>query len=257
MKQLTEMVINAAAQMKERFGLDLALIVIDTLSSAADFNDQNDAAEGQAVMNILSQLSRVSGAFALAVDHFGKDATSGTRGTSAKEAAVDVVLAILADKDVNGTVTNTRMAVRKLRGGKTGEETPFQLEVVEISNEDEEETETTCTVVWEDTRVGAAEPSKRIPKGLKIFHAAMTIALLDHGAELRPLGDEGPLIRAVAEPKLRDEFVASYPADNLDAKGKAYRRALKDAREQGLIGSRTVVGVDQIWFIRDLKKKAG
>jgi AAA domain/Primase C terminal 2 (PriCT-2) len=249
LKQLTEMVASATTQLKEKFDLDLVLIVIDTLSAAADFTDQNDAAEGQAVMNTFASLSRATGAFVMAVDHFGKDATVGTRGTSAKEASADVVLAVLADKDVNGTISNMRMAVRKLRGGKTGDETPFELEVVEIGDEDE----TTCTVKWASTRAGSTT-SKRIPKGLKIFHNAVTNAIAEHGVEMRPFGNDGPLVRAVTEPKLRDEFVASYPADNLDAKTKAFRRALKEAREQNLICSRTVAGVDQIWLVQRAKK---
>src|SRR5262245_15724176 len=36
-------------------------------------------------------------------------------GSSAKEASADVVLAFLADRDINGTISNTRMALRKLR----------------------------------------------------------------------------------------------------------------------------------------------
>jgi hypothetical protein len=95
-ERLVGIVLAAAAQMKERFNVDLALIIIDTLSASADFSDANDAAEGQRIMNRLNALSRRTGAFVLAVDHFGKSAESGTRGTSAKEAAADVVLAILA-----------------------------------------------------------------------------------------------------------------------------------------------------------------
>ena len=56
------------------------------MSAAGNFKDQDDAAEGQLVMNRLAELSRQTGAFVLAVDHFGKAVETGTRGTSAKEA---------------------------------------------------------------------------------------------------------------------------------------------------------------------------
>jgi hypothetical protein len=39
--------------------------------------------------------------------------------------------------------SNTRMALRKLRGGKTGTETPFDLKVVDLG-----EGETTCVIDW-------------------------------------------------------------------------------------------------------------
>jgi hypothetical protein len=112
----------------------LVLIIIDTLSASADFTDANYAAEGQRVMNRLNELSRRTGAFTLAVDHFGKVVETGTRGTSAKEAAADVVLALLADRDIAGNVSHTRLAVRKLRGGATGAEIPFDLRVVDLGD---------------------------------------------------------------------------------------------------------------------------
>ena len=86
---------------RERFGLPLVLIIIDTLNAAGNFKDANDAAEGQCIMNRLGELSRQTGAFVLAVDHFGKAVETGTRGTSAKEAAADVVLALLAERDIS------------------------------------------------------------------------------------------------------------------------------------------------------------
>ena len=135
---------QVAENIRERFDLPLALIVIDTLSATGNFKDANDAAEGQRVMNRLADLSRRTGAFVLAVDHFGKMVETGTRGTSTKEAAADVVLALLADREINGTISNMTMAVRKLRGGAVGIETPFDLEQVDVG-----EGRTTCVVCME------------------------------------------------------------------------------------------------------------
>lgn len=64
-------------------------------------------------------LSQCTGAFVLGVDHFGKAADTATRGSSAKKAA-EVVLATLADRDAAGPVSNARMALGKLRGGRIG-----------------------------------------------------------------------------------------------------------------------------------------
>ena len=152
-ERLIKIVLAAANEMKERFNVDLVLIIIDTLSASADFTDANDAAEGQRIMNRLNTLSRRTGSFTLAVDHFGKSVETGTRGSSAKEAAADVVLAILADRDVSGNVTNTRMAVRKLRGGSTGTETPFELKVVDLGFD-----QTTCIIEWRPERTPTSAP---------------------------------------------------------------------------------------------------
>ena len=105
--RLVETAKQAAQNIRDQFDLPLVLIVIDTLSAAGNFKDANDAAEGQRIMNRLGELSRQTGAFVLAVDHFGKAVETGTRGSSAKEAAADVVLALLADREINGTISNT------------------------------------------------------------------------------------------------------------------------------------------------------
>jgi hypothetical protein len=42
---------------------------------------------------------------------------TGTRNSPVKEDAVEAVLALIADRDVAGTVTNQRLAIRKLKGG--------------------------------------------------------------------------------------------------------------------------------------------
>ena len=62
-----------AARLDAAFGLPLSLIVVDTLVAAAEFESENDAAQGQRVMNVLRELSRATGALVLAVDHYGKD----------------------------------------------------------------------------------------------------------------------------------------------------------------------------------------
>src|SRR5262249_42499387 len=57
---------------QKEFGVDLVLIGIDTMSAAAGWDNENDAAQVQIVMNHLSDVSKATGAFVLAVDHFGK-----------------------------------------------------------------------------------------------------------------------------------------------------------------------------------------
>jgi len=72
------------------------------------------------VMNVLKAIAETLGCFVLGVDHFGKVVDTGTRGSSAKEASADVVLALLGDKAISGGVTNIRLALRKRREMKAG-----------------------------------------------------------------------------------------------------------------------------------------
>jgi hypothetical protein len=192
-------------------------------------------------MNKLADLSRTTGAFTLAVDHFGKNADTGTRGTSAKEAAADVVLALLGERDLNGRLANTRMAVRKQRGGATGAETKFDLKVVDVDDND-----TTCIIDWKAEQAASAGQGTT-PKGLRCFLSAVETTVLDHGKELTPYGSEGPLVRAAAEADIRKEFKPAYPG-TAEAKKKEYSRVIKTALERSLITSREVGGVDFIWL---------
>ena len=73
------------------------MIVIDTMITAAGFSsgEDNDAAAAQKVMNSLRITSQRTGALVVGIDHFGKVVETGTRGSSAKEGAADVVIALL------------------------------------------------------------------------------------------------------------------------------------------------------------------
>lgn len=251
---------TAAQHLKDTFDLPLVLIIIDTVAAGARFDDENAAGENQKVMSALESLSHATGAFVMGVDHFGKMVETGTRGSSAKEAAADVVLAMLAEKDTAGNVSNMRMAVRKLRGGRTGAETPYRLEVVEIGRNREDDPITTCVVEWQLDREAAERgaPKERWPTSLKVFRSALSTALVEHGKLVRPFGVAGPKVRAVQVGLVRWEFNAAYPADGatdaqrVDAKRKAYNRAQKAALDAGLIVSREIGGVDHLW-VADIK----
>jgi AAA domain len=124
---LIAMARQADASLQEEFGLPLILIIIDTIAACAGYaraGDENDPAAGQAVMNVLKAVAQAIGCFVLGVDHFGKNLEAGTRGASSKEAAGDLVLACLGDKELSGNVINTRLAVRKNRGASKAANIP-------------------------------------------------------------------------------------------------------------------------------------
>ncbi|TNC07124.1 AAA family ATPase [Methylobacterium terricola] len=248
----------SADAMHERFGVELVLVILDTVAAGAGFEDENSAAETQRVMDAMGELSRATGAFVMGVDHFGKLVETGTRGSSAKEVGADVVLALLATRTEAGEVSNTRMAVRKVRGAPAGYEIPFELQVVPVGEDGDGEPVTTCVVQW---KLGAgAEPRpaavrERWPQSLRIFRTALSVALVEHGALVRPFGAGGPEVRAVKETALRWEFLRAYPAGGEDeakrteAKRKAFARALRTALDKGLVAAREIGGVDHLWTV--------
>jgi len=250
--QLIAASLDAQRTIREKFNLPLALIVVDTLTAAANFKDGNDAAEGQFIMNRLNELSRKTGAFVIAVDHFGKAIETGTRGTSAKEAAADMVLALLAERDIAGNISNTRMAVRKLRGGSTGAETPFNLKVVELGDD-----ETTCIIEWKkeaQSERKSTDQRERWPKSTKILKASLLEVLISEGEDRDPYSDGKMRVKTVPVASVRAEFMKRYPAETIepakraDAKRQAFNRAMKQAMNRDLIGVREIGGMDHLWL---------
>lgn len=72
LERLKFLAMAAAEHTRKNFNCELALIVIDTLSAAAGFDDENSASETQKVMNMLAALARETQTLVLLIDHFGK-----------------------------------------------------------------------------------------------------------------------------------------------------------------------------------------
>ena len=158
-EKLIAMARQADNSLQQEFGLPLGLVVIDTVAACAGYSragDENDSAAAQAVMNVLKAIAQALGCFVLGVDHFGKNMEAGTRGAVQQgEPPAIVVLACLGDKELSGSVSNTRLAVRKHRGGQQGQEFPFTLRVVEAPEPDEDgEPITTMVVDWQPNTPG-------------------------------------------------------------------------------------------------------
>jgi hypothetical protein len=257
-RKLEQIAREAAARMKSEFGEELVLIIIDTMSAAAGFKDENSSSEGQVAMNVMNELSKRTGALVMACDHFGKAVETGTRGTSAKEAAADVVIACLGEKTQAGSVTNLRIAVRKLRGGATGAETCFRLRIMDLGVDEDREAITTCVVEWSSVTVAAppaAAKGKDWPKSTILFRAALVTTLGLHGTEQQPISD-GATVLAVELDRVREEFDKRYPLDvgdrkkQLNKRRQDFKRSLAAAQLRGLVGGREIDGIFMVWLMR-------
>jgi hypothetical protein len=253
LKALEAMAKEADQKMQSEHGVGLGLIIIDTMAAAAGFNDENSNAETQAVMNMVTALANSTKTLVGIVDHFGKSAEVGTRGGSAKEASADAVLAILADRD---STTDPRLLVRKVRGAPQGAEISFTPKLVDLGCDQNGNPVGTLTIVWgeEKARASAAAGQPVWPKHLRVFHQALTEALISNGKDLR-LGADGPVVKAVDCEYVRAEFYRIYPADGdtgdkrQEARRRAYNRNLKDAQERRLIGVRVDGNRTDVWLV--------
>jgi hypothetical protein len=153
--ELSALTTQAGERLRANFSCELAIIAVDTLSAAAGFDDENSAAETQRVMTMLAALASETRTLVLVIDHYGKIIDTGVRGSSAKSAAADAILACLGDRDqATGTMSNRRLAVAKLRGGPAGRVIPFELMRIEDGS--------TCVVEWRPDAPGEPAPAKRL-----------------------------------------------------------------------------------------------
>ncbi len=249
--QLRKIVSAAAAGMMSRHGLPLAMIVVDTLLPAAGFRDANNSSEAQRVMSVLTAVALEFQVLVVAIDHFGKDVTTGTRNSSVKEDAVDAVLALLGERDLAGNVSNPRLAIRKVRGAPTGQEIPFRTHSVIVHENAGFDAVTTLVVDWSQGAAdigNAAVKTKRWPKALIIFKAALDAALAGSGRKMRPFAD-GPEVLAVDRERVREEFLRIYPADNVKSKGTAFRRCEQNAVGGHVMTSREIDAATFFWLL--------
>lgn len=254
---LSTMVKQAAVRMQAEFGLPVALVIIDTMGKGAGYSrvgDENDAVVARTVEKALAVASKETGAFFLGLDHFGKDPTTGTRGSSGKEDHTDVVLSLLGDKSQSGAITSTRLCARKRRSGPNGEEFPFRTEVVDMGLNSRGTPQTTLIIDWTVPEGAAAQQPKedKWSKSLRLLRQVLMNLVASCGTEQRPFAD-GPLVRAVDLELVRAEFYKSHPATG-DEKAKsntrrqAFTRAIREAGNRGLVATRDIGAITFIWL---------
>jgi hypothetical protein len=234
----------------------LVLIIIDTVIAGSGYSkdgQENDAAAGQAVTNTLKSVAKRMRCFVFGVDHFGKAVETGTRGTSAKEASADVVIAMLGEKAVSGEVTNTRLALRKRRGGPNGEEHPFKARWKDMGVDSFGKPMSTLVLDWSTAETPQPAAKERWSKSLRLLRQVLMTILADAGRNCKPYAD-GPTVRVCELEAVRREFCRQYPADG-DEKQKAHTRfqafyrAIKAAQD-GLIAIREIDGAQLVWLTK-------
>jgi RecA-family ATPase len=79
-----------AAAVKEA-GLDVGVIVIDTLAQSAPDSDENSSADMGTIISNAQLLQRETNGLVVLIHHTGKDASRGARGHSSLYAALELL----------------------------------------------------------------------------------------------------------------------------------------------------------------------
>jgi hypothetical protein len=137
-------------------GVPLALIEIDPQNKIGGYKSEDSSAEMQIVADMWDYLSKKAGCAVAIVDHYGKSADSGLRGSSVKETSPLYILGLSAKK--KDYKAQRLFWVRKMKNGRDGVGAHFHMEdcSVEVvrcvtdSDTTEVVTVQTLVVKWDD-----------------------------------------------------------------------------------------------------------
>jgi hypothetical protein len=223
--------IKAAAQ---QVGMQVGLVVIDTLSRAMAGGNENAPDDMGALVRNMDAIRAATGACVLFVHHSGKDQARGARGHSLLRAAIDTEIEVVAD-DATGARTARVVKQRDLQKGAVH---GFTLRVIDLGKNEYGEMVTSCLVDG-----SAAVGVKKLPGGhAKRAYEVLVEALAAEGVSGHSGIPEGFL--SVREKQWRDWFYErAMPGAEAKTKEKAFRRA----SDQLLAGRFVAMASGRIW----------
>mgnify|MGYP002129814542 CR=1 FL=1 len=238
----TPRVIDAAKAAAKHMGVEIKLIIVDTLARAMAGGNENASEDMGALVSNMDTIREATGAMVLFIHHSGKDAAKGARGHSSLRAAIDTEIEVVAEE---GSDVRTATVVKQ-RDMRKGDVISFTLEVVDIGKNDHGEMVTTCLV-------RATESAPRAPKRASLSgHAKVAMdALYDVLARSGATGFSGAPANVPSVPAewWRQEFYAKTIGDSQDTKKKAFQRATADLQGRGLVAGNN----ERVWAVRDQK----
>jgi KaiC/GvpD/RAD55 family RecA-like ATPase len=184
-------------EISKEIGLDVGVIVFDTLSRSTPGGNENSPEDMTLAVGVADRLRDELGATVIFVHHSGKDAARGARGHSSLFAAADTVISVVE-----------RVAtIEKSRDGAVGETFPFGLDVIELGQDADGDKVTTCVV--KHTELATAKP--KAPKLSPDEQIALDALREELGATGETLPGTSVLparTRSVRVEKWRDRFYA-------------------------------------------------
>ncbi len=159
----------------------LALVVIDTLSTASPGANENASEDMSRLLQFGERLQRETGAAILWVHH--KNAAGDReRGHTSLRANVDTALEVIRDEDSKART----LRVVKVKDGEDGEKLGFELQSVEIGTYDDGKPMTSCVVRPAQVDDQQTSNRPRLSPGQRTFLTALDDVLSQKGGVIPP-----------------------------------------------------------------------
>lgn len=208
-------------------GMDLGLVILDTLARSIGTGDENSSTDMGAFIGSADLIRAETGAHVMAIHHTGKDAAKGLRGHSALLGAVDTSIEISREGEV------ITAEARKQRDMETGQTFSYTLQAVTLGQDQDGDDVRSCVVRPTET------PLKGAPKltgQAAIAMQAFGDALAHHG--MHPIGDMFPPNRQCVPLERWREYCDRHSlsgGDTATARRTAFHKAKTALQEKGLI----------------------
>lgn len=116
------------------------VIVVDTFAQSFQGNENSGEDVSRALAHCKA-LNRATGALVVLISHTGKDASRGVRGWSGLRGAADAQIEVIRNGDERAAVID-----KQKDGGGEGDQFGFKLNIVEIGEDEDGETITSCVI---------------------------------------------------------------------------------------------------------------
>lgn len=237
-KAAAQEIIRHSLDLRDEWGIDLGMIVIDTVSRALAGGDENSPKDMGALVGNASLIQDSTGAHVCLIHHIPADGSQRLRGHGALLGAVDTSIGV-----EKGSTARTA-TVDKQNDGEEGERVAFTLEGVEIGPDT-----TAPVVIAADAPPAAKSKRPAMTKSAATALRALNEAIGSVGEPAPTSNHVPPGISVTTLDKWRD-YSYRMGISASDATPRARQAAFKRASDQ-LIGA-GIVGVWEpfVWSTR-------
>ena len=194
--------LDLVAAIRDAGGADV--VFIDTQNRAAPGMDENASSDMGKVIDNAAMIQEAIGGLVVLVTHTGKDPTKGERGHSSLRAAMDVSI------EVTRTERGRNWSTPKVKDGADDDVTPFVLQVVPLSLDEDGSPVTSCVV---SSVVGSATAPPRRPTGGNQKVAFDKLMAMLKGSDDMGKGGAPAHTRCVSFDQAVDEIAPHVPVD--------------------------------------------
>ena len=159
-QQLTEEIQGIDREMREKCGVGVGAVVIDTVSRALAGGNENASEVMGAFVKNCGLIQKVTNAAVICVHHGGKEGGRGPRGHESLLGAADFTIEVAGRGEERAT---NQWTVAKMKAGAGGAKHDFTLRQLTVDYDEDEAPITSCVVVNQE-----AEPETKKPKGIRV-----------------------------------------------------------------------------------------